>query len=59
MASLYLRNLSEKLVRAVRIKALEEGVTVPELLTPFLEMACNSKPVEYKKRPTGPFVESK
>lgn len=45
MATLYIRNLPEALVKAIRIKALQEGKRVDTLLTPFLELAANSQPL--------------
>ena len=49
MASLYIRNLTDQLVKAVRMKALAEDKRVDELVAPMLEMLVNSKPVGHEQ----------
>jgi hypothetical protein len=48
MASLYIRNLSDALVKAVRVKCIEEDKRIDELLLPYIEMAVA------KKKPKAP-----
>lgn len=45
MGTLYIRNLPDALVKAVRMKAIEEDKRIDELLAPFIELAVNSKPI--------------
>ena len=49
MASLYIRDLDAHLVLALRRKALDEGKTLKQLVTPMLELLVNSKPVDYSR----------
>jgi hypothetical protein len=53
MASLYLRDLSDTLVKAVRMKALAEGKRISELVVPMLELLVNSQPVTYAELKNG------
>lgn len=48
MANLVIRGIPDDLQRALRVKTAQEGLTLKELLVPFLELACTSRPIERK-----------
>jgi hypothetical protein len=50
MASIYIRDVDDRLVRELRMKALSDGITLKALVVPLLEHAVNSNPVEYKRK---------
>lgn len=41
MASIYIRDLDESLVRGIRSKAALAGKTLKEYMAPFLQLACD------------------
>jgi hypothetical protein len=49
MSALFIRDIDETLMRALRVRAATEGITMKQLVVPLLELAVTSKPVAYKR----------
>lgn len=52
MANLFIGKIDAELLRKLKVKGAQEGITLKDLVVPLLEMAVNSKPVVY----AGDFV---